>query len=157
MTRFTDIKTRGVFLLLALFTALAAGCETVADRFSAVPPKVQVFSGDQETVRAAALQAFRQLDFRMTRSKGMDLEAVSRIHSSAAFGDSRQLLVKVNLGEAGPGMTAVEMTVTEQFQSDRVGGTAQQNMREHGFFQLYFVTLQQFLDEQAPRAEPAKN
>jgi hypothetical protein len=72
-----------------------------------------------------------------------------------AFADSRQLLAKVHLSEAGPGKTAVEMTLTEQFQSDRVGGTAQQTMKEHGFFQLYFATLQQVLDEN-PGGFPTK-
>jgi hypothetical protein len=143
--------------LLVLASLVLSGCESVSERFSAVPPKIQVFAGDQDTVKAAALQAFRQLDFRVTRAKGFDLEAVSRIHSSAAFADSRQLLVKLQLTEAGPGKTAVEMTITEQFQSDRVGGTAQQSMREHGFFQLYFATLQQFLDVPAAPPEQRKN
>jgi hypothetical protein len=132
--------------LLALVFAIA-GCESVGERFSPVVPKVQVFNGDQEVLKAAAIQAFKRLDFTMTRSKTLDLEAVSRIHSSVAFADSRQLLVKVRLTEAGPGKTAVEMTVTEQSQSERVGGTSQLAMREHGFFQLYFATLQQVLEE----------
>ena len=132
--------------VLACVWALA-GCESVGDRFSPVVPKVQVFDGDQDLLKAAAIQAFKRLDFTMTRSKSLDLEAVSRIHSSVAFADSRQLLVKVRLTEAGPGKTAVEMTVTEQSQSERVGGTNQLAMREHGFFQLYFATLQQVLTE----------
>lgn len=140
-----------VFALAAL---LLAGCESVTDRFSPVAPKVQVVTGEQDVVKPAAIQAFKRLDFTVTRSKG-DLEAVSRIHSSVAFADSRQLLAKVHFSEAGPGKTAVEMTVTEQSQSDRVGGTNQLAMREHGFFQLYFATLQQVLDEQ-PGAVPAR-
>ena len=143
--------------LLVFAALLTAGCETLGERFSPVVPKVQVFNGDQAILNAAAKQAFTRLDFRMTRSKGADLEAVSRIHSSAAFADSRQLLVKVHLSEAGPGKTAVEMTLTEQSQGGKVGGTTQLAMREHGFFQLYFVTLQQVLDEQLTGVPAAKN
>ncbi len=134
-------------LFLALCAVLLAGCESVTDRFSAVPPKVQVFNGDPIAVNAAALQAFRRLDFLVTRSKSVDIEAVSRIHTSAAFADSRQLAVKLHLNEAGPGKTEVELSVTEQVQSQRMGGTSQLAMREHGFFQLYFATLQQVLEE----------
>lgn len=142
------------FFWFAIILALA-GCESLDDRFSAVPPKVQVYSGDQDMLKAASLQAFKRLDFTVTRSKSVDLEAVSRIHSSVAFADSRQLLAKIHFSEAGPGKTAVEMTLTEQFQGDRVGGTAQQTMKEHGFFQLYFATLQQVLDEN-PNGFPTK-
>jgi len=145
------------YLLIALGALLLTGCESVTDRFSPVVPKVQVFNAEQDILKAAALQAFKRLDFTVTRSKGIDLEAVSRIHSSVAFADSRQLLAKVHLSEAGPGKTAVEMTVTEQFQGDRVGGTSQQAMREHGFFQLYFATLQQVLEENATGKPAEKN
>ncbi len=147
-------------LLASLFvfvSLLLSGCESMEGRFSPVVPKVQVFAGDQDALKTAAQQAFKRLDFNVTRSKNVDLEAVSRIHSSVAFADSRQLLVKVHLSEAGPGKTAVEMTITEQFQGDRVGGTSQQAMREHGFFQLYFVTLQQVLDENTTGLTPRKN
>jgi hypothetical protein len=135
-----------LFFLISVAIALV-GCESVGDRFSPVVPKVQVFAGDQDNLKIACWQAFKRLDFTVTRSKSTDLEAVSQIHSSVAFGDSRQLMAKVHLSEAGPGKTAVEMTITEQSQSDRVGGTSQLAMREHGFFQLYFATLQQVLDE----------
>jgi hypothetical protein len=142
-----------VFLLVAVLT----GCESVTDRFSPVEPKRQVFAGDQAAINAAANQAFKRLDFRVTRSKGADLEAVSRIHSSVAFADSRQLTAKVHLNEMGPGRTEVELTVIEQTQGDRVGGTTQLTMRDHGFFQLYFATLQQVLDDQTAGIPAKKN
>lgn len=135
-------------LIIMLAVALGlTGCESVTDRFSPVVPKVQVFNGEQFAVNAAALQAFKRLDFLVTRSKAVDIEAVSRIRTSVAFADSRQLSVKLHLNDAGPGKTEVELTVTEQVQSERVGGTSQLAMREHGFFQLYFATLQQVLEE----------
>ena len=137
------------YLLIALCAVLLTGCESVTDRFSPVAPKVQVFNGDQFAVNVAALQAFKRLDFLVTRSKAVDIEAVSRIHTSAAFADSRQLSVKLHLNDAGPGKTEVELSVTEQVQSERMGGTSQLAMREHGFFQIYFATLQQVLDENA--------
>jgi hypothetical protein len=136
-------------LLLLFATAIAfAGCESVTDRFSPVEPKRQVFNGDQPSVSAAALQAFKQLDFHASRSrKSGDIEAYSQIHSSAAFADSRQLVAKVHFNEMGPGRTEVEIVVTEQVESHATGGTSQQTMREHGFYQLYFATLQQVLEE----------
>ncbi len=144
-------------LSLFAFAAFLAGCESVTDRFSPVVPKVQVFNGDQFAVNAAALQAFKRLDFLVTRSKAVDIEAVSRIHTSVAFADSRQLSVKLHLNDAGPGKTEVELTVTEQVQSERMGGTSQLAMREHGFFQLYFATLQQVLDENTTTKPADKN
>jgi len=145
------------YLLITLCAVLLTGCESVTDRFSPVAPKVQVFNGDQFAMNTAALQAFKRLDFLVTRSKAGDIEAVSRIHTSVAFADSRQLSVKLHLNDAGPGKTEVGLTVTEQVQSERMGGTSQMAMREHGFFQLYFATLQQFLDENATTKPADKN
>ena len=105
---------RALSSLLILSTLLLAGCESMEDRFSAVPPKTQVFNGDQAIVSGAAVQAFKRLDFLVTRSKGTDLEAVSRIHSSVAFADSRQLTAKVHLSDVGPGKVEVEVGLVEQ-------------------------------------------
>jgi hypothetical protein len=147
-------------LLLAMLLLLG-GCESMSegmrDRFSAVPPKVQVFAGDQDLVSAAALQAFKRLDFTVTRAKGSDIEAVSRIHTSVAFADSRQQSVKLHLSAVGPSQTEVGVTLTEQVQSQSMGGTSQQTMRDHGFFDLYFATLQQVLDEPALDTPDKKN
>jgi hypothetical protein len=38
-----------------------------------------------------------------------------------------------------------------------MGGTSQLAMREHGFFQLYFATLQQVLEENATGKPADKN
>lgn len=148
------IRTRLFVLMAAL---LLTGCESVTDRFSTVPPRVQVFNGDPTAVSAAAAQAFRRLDFLVSRAKSADIEAVSRIHTSVAFADSRQLTVRLHLNDAGPGKTEVELLLTEQVQSQSMGGTRQQVMREHGFFQLYFATLQQVLDEQQTTRPAEKN
>src|SRR6185312_8295019 len=134
-------------LTLVVLSLLLAGCESMEDRFSAVPPKMQVFNGDSASVSAAAVQAFKRLDFQMKRSKGVDLEAYSRIHTSVAFADSRQLTAKVHVSDVGPGKVEVELSLIEQVQSEHVGGTSQQTLRENGFFQLYFATLQQVMDE----------
>jgi hypothetical protein len=154
---FRNMNLIRISLLLAI-AVLFAGCESVTDRFGPVEPKRQVFNADEATVSAAALQAFKRLDFRASRSrKGGEIEAYSQIHTSAAFADSRQLTAKVRLNDLGPDKTEVEMTVTEQVQSQSMGGTSQQTMREHGFFQLYFVTLQQVLDEHGVGAPAKKN
>jgi hypothetical protein len=65
--------------------------------------------------------------------------------------------VKLHLNEAGPDGTELEMSVTEQVQGERMGGTSQLAMREHGFFQLYFATLQQVLEENAIGRSSEKN
>jgi hypothetical protein len=150
------------FAILILGTAvLLAGCDSMSsrmsDRFSTVPPKKQVFQGDQAAVLAAALQAFKRLDFVVTRSSPARIDAVSRINSSVAFGDSRQLVVGLHLNAAGPGKTEVELTLTQSEQSQYVGGTSQKELREHSFFGLYYATLQQVLSEDAAAAAVRKD
>jgi uncharacterized lipoprotein YajG len=134
-------------------SALLAGCDSmpsrVQDRFTAVPPKMQTFAGSLEKVQQAAAQAFKRLDFVVTRNKVTQLEAVSRINTSMAFADSRQLEAKVHLSEAGPGQTEVEITLREEVVSQSFGGTHQQDMRNHSFFALYFAMIQQVLQEEA--------
>ncbi len=148
---------RAFLIILTLAALLLAGCESMGDRFSEVPPKQQVFNGEPSAISVAAVQAFKRLDFQMTHSKSVDLEAVSRIHTSAAFADSRQLTAKLHLSSVGPGKTEVELSLTEQVQSEHVGGTSQQTLRENGFFQLYFATLQQVLDENGAGGPAKKN
>ena len=152
---------RSLFVGLVLAVLASAGCESVPDRmregFSDVPAKSQVFAGAPKVVLAAAQRAFKQLDFVVTRSSPTHLEAASRIHSSEAFGDSRQLIVNLHLSEAGPGQTEVEMTITEQVQSQSVGGTSRTSPREHGFFATYFATLQQVLQEESATPADKKN
>ncbi|MDI1249913.1 MAG: hypothetical protein PSV13_13700 [Lacunisphaera sp.] len=150
-----------IFTLIALgAVVLLAGCESmpgrVQDRFSVVPPKTQTFAVAQEKAYPAAQLAFKRLDFMLTRHNPSRLEAVSRINSSAAFADARQLVVNVHLQESGPGQTDVELTLREEVSSKAVGGTRQQAMREHSFFGLYFATLQQVLQEQGDLPGSAK-
>ncbi len=151
--------------ILASFTlcaaALLTGCDSmpsrVQDRFSAVPPKTQTFAASLEKVQQAAAQAFKRLDFAVTRNKVTQLEAVSRINTSAAFADSRQMVASVHLSEAGPGQTDVEITLREEVVSNSFGGTHQQDMRDHSFFALYFAMVQQVLQEEgllAPAGKP---
>ena len=147
--------------LLLLGLVLLAGCDSmpdrVRDRFSAVPPKEQVFAGDVPAVYAAAQQAFKRLDFILTHSKQGEIEAVSRIHSSAAFADSRQMIASLHLSEGGPGKTLAELSLTEQVESQSFGGTSKESLRDNGFFATYFATLQQVLQEQAASAPDKKN
>ncbi len=142
------------FLPIALCAAaLLAGCESMSDRIqnriSVVPPKVHTFAAPQAKVTAAAQQAFKRLDFQLTRNKPGQIEAVSRINSSAAFANARQLVAGVRLFESGPGQTDVEITLREETSSQSFGGTGQQPMRDHSFFALYFAMVQQVLEEEA--------
>lgn len=139
---------------------LLAGCESLPsrmqERFATVPPKVQTFAAAQAKVYPAAQLAFKRLDFTLTRTNPSRLEAVSRINSSAAFADARQLVVNVHLQESGPGQTDVEVTLRQEVLSKSFGGTHKQDMREHSFFALYYATLQQVLHEQAGPAPAEK-
>ncbi len=125
------------------------GCESMPDRFSAVPPEVQILEGDVEAVHAAAQKAFRRLDLRIIRAPMGRVEAASAINTSETFGDSRQIVARVRIAPAEPGKSRVELTVTEEVGSVSVGGTRQQALREHSLFGLYFTTLQQVLRERA--------
>lgn len=150
-----------IIALIALgATVLLAGCESmsdrVQDRFTAVPPKTQTFAAPPARVYPAAQLAFKRLDFVLTRTRANQVEAVSRINSSAAFADSRQLVANVHLSESAPDQTDVEITLREEVVSNSFGGTHQQPLREHSFFALYFATLQQVLTEQAQSAEHEK-
>ena len=146
--------------LLMLSALIFAGCESDSDtfreRFNPVPPKTQVFDGDRPTVLLAALQAFHRLDLHVLKSSPNHIQAASYIHSSVVFGDTRQLVVDVDLGEAGPGKTEVALSLVEQVESGSTGGTHQDSLRENGFFANYFAMLQQVLQENAAAAAAEK-
>ncbi len=125
--------------------------------FAPLPPQVQVVAGTPEKVYVAAQQAFRRLDFVLTRSAMGRVEAASAIHTSETFGNSRQLVAKVAIHEAGPGQSEVELWVTEEMSSESVGGTKRQPLKQNAFFGLYFAMLQQVLQEQAPDKPADKN
>lgn len=127
------------------------------DRFTTVPPKVQVVEGNPEQVYFAAQQAFKRLDFVLTRSVMGRVEAASAIHTSETFGDSKQLVAQVSIHEAEPGKSEVELWVTEEASSQSVGGTRRQPLRENGFFGHYFAVLQQVLQERAADKSVEKN
>jgi len=146
---------RTIISLLFLSTLFMTGCESmpqsVRERFGPVPPKVRQFDGDLRTVFTAAQLAFKRLDFVLTDSSGApsQLEASSRIISSESMGDSRQLVMTLHLHEAGPGKTEVSALVSLQIESNSLGGHSAQNQREHGFYENFFTTLQQVLEERA--------
>ena len=122
-----------------------------------VPPKLQLAEGSTEQVYFAAQQAFKRLDFVLTRSAMGRVESVSAIRTSETFGDSKQLVARVSIHEAEPGKSEVELWVTEEASSQSVGGTRKLPLRENGFFALFFTTLQQVLQERAAEKSAEKN
>lgn len=136
---------------------LWGGCTAMPDRFAVVPPQVLVVAGNPEKVYVAAQQAFKRLDFRLTRSVMGRVEAASAIHTSETMGDSRQLIAKVAIHEVEPGKSEVELWVTEETSSQSMGGTHRQPVRENGFYGLYFTMLQQVLQERAGTMSTEKN
>lgn len=145
-------------LLLLLTVALLTGCESlesrVRDRFADVPPKTQIVDGESRAVYAAVQIAFKRLDFNLTRSSVTDLrvEAASRINTSVAFADSRQLVAQVSVTSVGPSQSEVSMRLTEQVEAQGLGGPNERPLREHGFYETYLAVLQQVLAE--PKAAP---
>jgi hypothetical protein len=152
------IKPSLALICIAL-VGLLAGCESletrVRDRFTEVPPKTQTFEGDTRAVYYAVQAAFKRLDFNLTRSSVTDLrvEAASRINTSVAFADSRQLVAQVTIASVGPAESEVSMRLTEQVEAQGLGGPNERPLREHGFYETYFAVLQQVLTEQ--KAAPA--
>lgn len=148
-------------ILLPLVLLSLAGCDSLPtrmqERFSPVPPKVQVFTGDQATVNAAAQKACQRLDLKITRSSPAGLEAVTRIKTSASLGDSRQLVLTLRLHEVSPGQTEAALSLVQQVESQSMGGTSQEQMREHSLFMIYFSALQQVLDEATVQSSANKN
>ncbi|MES1167775.1 MAG: hypothetical protein ABUL61_01260 [Oleiharenicola lentus] len=144
-------------LLILLACAVFAGCESAPEGVASVPPQVQTVDGSVEKIYLAGQQAFRRLDFTITRSAMGRIEAVSAIHTSETFGNSRQLVAKVAIHEAEPGKSEVELWITEETASQSMGGTRRQPLCENGFFGLYFAMLQQVLQEQATANPVEKN
>ena len=156
---------RRLAFALTFAVMLLAGCESesfsdrVRNRFGAVPPKVQMFDGDTRTVYFAAQLAFKRLDYNLLRSSVADLriEAASRINTSVAFRDSRQLIALIEIAQVGPSQSEVSMRLTEQMEGQGLGGANELPLREHGFYSTYYAVLEQVLREQAEAAKAQKN
>lgn len=150
-------------LLLPLCIALLAGCESVGervrDRFADVPPQTVTVEGDTRAVYYAVQTAFKRLDFNLTRSSigEQRVEAASRINTSRAFADSRQLIAQVALASVGPAQTEVSLRLTEQVEAEGLGGPSERPLRQHGFYETYFAVLQQVLSEQKAAPAARKN
>ena len=127
------------------------------DGVAPVPAQVLVVEASPELVYSAAQQAFKRVDFVLTHTTMGRLEAASAIHTSETFGNSRQLVARVAIHEAGPGKSEVELWVTEETSSKAMGGTRREPLRENGFFGLYFAMLQQVLSEQTADKAAQKN
>lgn len=157
-------RLRSGIIVIGLI-AFLAGCESesfsdrVRNRFAAVPPKVQVFDGDTRTVYFAAQLAFKKLDYNLLRSSIADLriEAASRINTSVAFRDSRQLIALVEIAQIGPDQSEVSLRLTEQMEAQGLGGANELPLRDHGFYGTYFAALERVLREQAETAKAQKN
>jgi len=146
---------RTIVSLVCLFSLVLAGCasmpEAMRERFSPVPPKVRTFDGDVRTIFAAAKVALKQLDYTLTDSSGAPtrLEASSRILTSESLGDSRQTVANLHFHESSEGKTEVEVLISLQVESGSTGARSAQEKREHGFYDNFFATLEQVLQERA--------
>lgn len=158
------VKTAVRFLSPLFVLLFLAACEStspsfgerVRDRFAAIAPKVYGFDVDARTVYFAAQQAFKRLDYTLTRTNlsGYRIEAASRINTSVAFRDSRQLIASVTIAEVGPNQAELSMRLVEQLEGQGLGGASELALKEHGFYETYLSVLQQVLAEQ--KDAPAK-
>ena len=144
---------RTIASLLCFFSLLLTGCESMPtamrDRFSPVPPKVRAYEGDLRTVFTGAQLALKRLDFTLTDSSGapVKLEASSRIRTSASLGDSRQTIVNLHLRETHGGKTEVEAVISIQVENANSGAVSAVEKREDVFYETFFATLEQVLQE----------
>jgi hypothetical protein len=153
---FTTLTWRQALVLWPAVAGMVflTGCESMSarvhDRFDPVEPKVQVYDGDLKTVYYASQEAFKQLGFVLTKASisSWRVEAASPINSNAALGDSRQLVAELHLSADDSEHTAVEMILTQQVHDDSLGASSQQKLREHGFYDTYFVALLEVLARQ---------
>lgn len=157
------IIMRLLSLALVSCLLLLTGCEStpslstrVRERFTPVPPQTREVDGDLRAVYAAAQTAFKRLDFNLSRTRLGHIEAASRINTSAAFRDSRQLVATIDLRELGPAKVEVAMTLAEQIEGEGIGGPSELALRQHGFFETYYAMLQQVLMESAADASAKK-
>lgn len=155
-----------IFAFFALLgVGLLAGCESesfserVTNRFGAVPPKVLTVEGDTRAVYSAAQLAFKRLDYTLLRSNiaKLHVEAASRINTSVAFRDSRQLIAQIDIAQVGPNQAEVSMRLIEQMERQGLGGASELPLREHGFYETYFAVLQQVLREEVEATATKKN
>ena len=109
-----EMRTKLLFLPLIVAFAFLAGCESMSEGVASVPPQVQVVEGSPENVYRAAQLAFKRLDFVLTHTAMGRVEAASAIHKSETFGNSRQMVAKLAIHEAGPNKSEVELWVTEE-------------------------------------------
>ena len=139
------------FISLVFLTGCESMPEGVREHFSPVPPKVRQFDGDVHAVFSAAQLACKRLDFVVTDSSGAPtfMEASSRIMKSEGMRDSRQLVATIRLHEIGEGKTEVSVLVSLQVENATLGGPSAQNQREHGFYESFFTTVQEVLQERA--------
>jgi len=148
-------------LLVSGAAAFVAGCDSMStrmsDRFDSVAPQILTVDGTVEQVYFVAQKAFKRLGFILTRSSMGRVEAASAINTSVAFGDSRQTVARVRISAGEPGKVVVELAVSEEVTSSSVGGTHQQSLRDHSFFQSYFTMLQQVLAEETIAGSGNKN
>ena len=157
----THRPLRFAFPLLTVVALALAACDSVTERvqerFSPVAAKTRTFRGDQSMLASAVVLAFKRLDFTVNSSgdNGGLIEASGRISRSAALGDSRQLVAEVRLMDAVPGQTEVQVLLKEQVEGSSPGGSSEQPLREHGFYDTFFDTVKQVLTEEAsPQAPP---
>lgn len=158
-------RLRFALVGLAVALMLLAGCESASfserlrDRFAAVPPQTHVVPGEPRAAYFAAQLAFNRLDYALVRSDLSDLrvEAASRINTSAAFADARQIVAEVRLAGLGPKEVEVSLRLVEQVESRGAAGVGGRALREHGFYSTYFAVLEDVLREQATAPAPKKD
>jgi hypothetical protein len=167
MIRFQLMRVSFLSVLLAVSSMVFTGCESGGDamparmreRFQPPQPKVQVFEAERPAVFAAAIDAMRQLDFQVSRSRMAQgiINAHSRLQAAGSFGKARQYTMEVRLHSYEPGKTDVSVILREQEESASFAGATDLVLREHALYGSFFAALERSLGVRGtPAAEAAK-
>lgn len=146
-----DLMNKCLFLLLAC--AVLTGCESMSERmqerFTAVPPKVQVFEAGKKEVFFAGKLAAQQIGFTLERSSESSgkISAFSRIRPGDSVRAAQQFTIDVQLTAITDTTTEVAVRLSELNEGDLRLGGGEVPLREHGLYSSYFDALQRALTE----------
>lgn len=151
------------FLSVCCIAFLYAGCESVsnrvAQRFTPATPQVRDYAKPARDVFEAAQQAFKTLDFTVTRAgqaQGI-IEAHSRLLPGADFGSHRQFVFKVRFTALEPALTRVSAVLQRDEDDRTASGANSEDLSVHGLYDSFFAALQQELGGAQPMVGPAGN
>lgn len=145
-------------ILLAGAGLLAAGCDSISDRFDlTAPPRTQVFAADPRSTYAAAKAALKDMDFRFVRGGPAEgeLEAISAIVPGELSDSVRQVTLKAEFHPISTGGTEVDVWMKDIVQENadsRTSPATEAPLRNTPLYEVFFRDIQQGLPAAAPKS-----